>query len=144
MKAYTLMQSFASGVNSLLSTFVQGMTKSSEATASIEASDDDSRVSNENDGVDSSSSELEDNRDIVHAAAASTIRNQTRRAGKEPVTVEPQTRAHPKASTSAQPTAIQSPSTAQAEARISAHPTDIQAPTTVQPEASSCAHPTAM
>jgi hypothetical protein len=56
MKAYTLMQSFASGLNSLLSTFVQGMTKSIEATTSIEAFDDDSRVSNENDGVDSSSS----------------------------------------------------------------------------------------
>jgi hypothetical protein len=51
------------------------MTKSSEAAASIEASNNDSRVSNENDEVDSSSSESEDNRDIVHAAAATTIRN---------------------------------------------------------------------
>jgi hypothetical protein len=120
------------------------MTKSSEATASIEDSDDDGRVLNENDEVDSSSSESEDNRDIVHAAAASTICNQTCRAGKEPITIQPQTRSHPKASTSAQPTAIQASSTAQAEARTSAHPSAIQAPTTVQPEASSCAHPTSM
>jgi hypothetical protein len=46
MKAYTLMQSLASGLNGLLSTFIQGMTKFSVSTASIEESDEDGGASN--------------------------------------------------------------------------------------------------
>jgi hypothetical protein len=51
MKAYTLMQSLASGLNGLLSTFIQGMTKFSVSTTSIEESDDDGGASNGNDEV---------------------------------------------------------------------------------------------
>jgi hypothetical protein len=103
MKAYTLMQSLASGLNGLLSNFIQGMTKFSVSTASIEESDDDGGASNENDEVDSPSSDSDDNHQRVHAAAA---QHHMRCAGKEPVTVQTPTTAQPEASTSAHPSGM--------------------------------------
>ncbi|KAM0895947.1 hypothetical protein ACQ4PT_023505 [Festuca glaucescens] len=80
IKAFSLMQSFASGLNGLLSTLVQGLTESSDKEIDNE---DDVEPSNAEDDVDLCASESDEDQERAPTAVTTRAQPPTRRAVKE-------------------------------------------------------------
>ncbi|KAM0884639.1 hypothetical protein ACQ4PT_030878 [Festuca glaucescens] len=102
VKAFTLMQSFASGLNGLLSNLVQALTESGDTNTDNK---DDVEQPNDEEDVDLSASESEEYQETSPTVVTRRVKLPTRRAGKGIVSddIETPTQLHQEASMSSSP-----------------------------------------